>query len=133
MRLSVAKNNNELYSKWRQRLVDYVKDFQDVQVLAKDTASSHILSISFYQIKGEVAVNYFQKNGIIISTSSACSSQNGRAGHVIDAIKLPESYKRGVIRLSFGENNTEDDIAHFETVFSDFIKLLGRGKSYEME
>jgi len=35
MRLSVAKNNNELYSKWRQRLVDYVKDFQDVQVLVE--------------------------------------------------------------------------------------------------
>ena len=49
-------------------------------------AAPHILSLAFYKIKGEVAVNFFQENGITVSTSSACSSKSGTAGHVIEAI-----------------------------------------------
>ena len=71
-------------------LIDYIKDFKDVVILAEDSAAPHILSIAFYKIKGEVAVNFFQENGITVSTSSACSSKSGRAGHVIEAIRLPE-------------------------------------------
>ena len=133
MRLSAARNKSELYTQWRKHLIDYVRNFPDVQVLAKDTASPHIFSIAFPHIKGEVAVNYFQENGIIISTSSACSSKSGRAGHVVAAINLPENYKRGVIRISFGENNVENDIFRFETVLSKFLKLLDRGRKNGME
>ena len=80
-------------------------------ILAEDTAAPHILSIAFYKIKGEVAVNFFQENGITVSTSSACSSKSGHAGHVIEAIGLPEKYKNGVIRISFGKNNVEQHVS----------------------
>ena len=102
-------------------------------ILAEESAAPHILAIAFYGIKGEVAVNYFQNNGVIISTSSACSSKTGSAGHVIEAIRLEEKFKHGVIRVSFGENNTDEHILRFKKVFSDFVQLLQRGKTHEVE
>ena len=110
MRLSVSKNSIGNYKQWRKRLIDFMKDVKDVVILAEDSGAPHILSIAFYKIKGEIAVNFFQKNGITISTSSACSSKSGRAGHVIEAIHLPEDYKHGVIRISFGENNKDEHV-----------------------
>ena len=84
---------------------------------AEKNRAPHILSIAFYRIKGEVAVNYFQKNGITVSTSSACSSKSGQAGHVIEAIGLTETYKQGVIRISFGKNNELSDILNLKKYF----------------
>jgi cysteine desulfurase len=133
MRLITEKNTTENYSNWRQRLVNYIKDTKDVIILAEKNSAPHILSIAFFRIKGEVAVNHFQENGITISTSSACSSKTGKAGHVIEAIRLTEPYKQGVIRISFGENNELSDVVKFEKVFSDFVDILQRGKSNEME
>lgn len=133
MRLSVSKNNNENYKLWRKRLVNFINEFNDVVVLAEEAGAPHILSIAFYKIKGEIAVNHFQKSGIIVSTSSACSSKSGRAGHVIEAIRLPENYKHGVIRVSFGSNTEKQHIEQFEKAFTQFIDLLGRGKKYEVE
>jgi cysteine desulfurase len=133
MRLITEKNTTENYSNWRQRLVNYIKDTKDVIILAEKNSAPHILSIAFFRIKGEVAVNHFQENGITVSTSSACSSKTGQAGHVIEAIRLTEPYKQGVIRISFGENNELSDVVKFEKVFSDFVDILQRGKSNEME
>ena len=133
MRLIDAEDRLQSYIQWRKRLIDYIVDFNDVVVLAENSAAPHILAIAFYKIKGEIAVNFFQENGITLSTSSACSSKSGRAGHVIEAIHLPENYKHGVIRISFGKNNVEEDIIQFEKVFVQFMDILGRGKTNEME
>ena len=133
IRLITGKNTAENYSKWRQRLVNYIKNTKDVIILSEKNSAPHILSIAFFRIKGEVAVNHFQKNGITVSTSSACSSRSGQAGHVIEAIGLTEPYKQGVIRISFGENNEVSDVVKFEEVFSSFVNILQRGKANEME
>lgn len=133
IRLATSKNPSEQYKMWRNELIAHIKDIDDVVVLAEESGAPHILAIAFYGIKGEVAVNYFQKNGIIISTSSACSSKTGRAGHVIEAIRLEEKFKHGVIRISFGENNTDEHVLRFKKVFSDFVHLLKRGKTHEVE
>ena len=133
MRLTIEDNKAAHYKQLRDRLIHFIKGTKDVLILSEETSAPHILSIAFHHIKGEVAVNYFQENGIIISTSSACSSKSGRAGHVIDAIRLSEKYKHGVIRISFGNYTTDNHIEQFEKVFTNFTNLLERGKTYEME
>lgn len=133
MRISVEQNESKQFEQWRNRLITYIQKFDHVLILAEDAGAPHILSIAFRQIKGEVAVNYFQENNIIVSTSSACSSKSGKASHVIESIRLPENYKHGVIRISFGKDNTKEHIERFEKVFLDFVNLLGRGKNDEVE
>lgn len=127
MRLSVLTNRTADFKKWRKQLVSCISTYDKVKIIAQDEGAPHILSIAFKNIKGEVAVNYFQENGIIISTSSACSSKNSKVGHVIQAIGLSEDFTKGVIRISFGKNNSEQELAKVETVFKEFMNLLERG------
>lgn len=133
MRLSVENNKSNQFQQWRSELIDFISTFEDVHILCAERSAPHILAIAFYKIKGEVAVNYFQQKGVIVSTSSACSSKSGRAGHVIEAIRIPEDYKHGVIRISFSNNNKQSDFEQFEKHFKNFMNLLERGKKYEME
>lgn len=133
MRISAEENNAQKYEKWRNRLILYINELSNVSVLAPSSGAPHILSLAFFSIKGEVAVNFFQEKGVIISTSSACSSKNGHPSHVIEAIQLPVYYRDGVIRISFGRNTVEEHIIQVEHVLSEFAKLLGRGKSNEVE
>lgn len=134
MRLAVegAGKKND-YEKWRNELIQHIEQTSSAHVIAKDTSAPHILSVAFEKIRGEVAINFFQKNEIIVSTSSACSSKNGDISHVIEAIQVEDDFKEGVIRISFGENNTNEEIIQFKKVFTDFIDLLKRGKSHDVE
>ncbi|MBB4824268.1 cysteine desulfurase [Sporosarcina luteola] len=126
MRLSAVDREQETYRLWKNRLIQYVNQYEGVQVISPQFGAPHILSLAFSKIKGEVAVNYFQEHGIFLSTSSACSSKSSNAGHVIEAIHLDHDFKFGVVRISFGKDNTEEDIKKFEDVFSGFMNLLGR-------
>lgn len=127
IRMSAIDIEQKDFSQWRNRLIGFIGQFENVRVLAPDKAAPHILAVAFYKVKGEVAVNFFQENGITISTSSACSSKSGTAGHVIEAIGVNGKFKNGVIRISFGKNNIEQHVVEFEQVFARFMELLGRG------
>jgi len=127
IRMSATDVEQKDFRQWRNRLITFIEPFENVRVVAPDKAAPHILAVAFYKVKGEVAVNFFQENGITISTSSACSSKNGTAGHVIEAIGVNGKFNNGVIRISFGKNNIEQHVVEFEQVFARFMELLGRG------
>ncbi len=133
MRMVAERTNVAAYERWRKQLIAHVEQVPEVKIVAKETSAPHILSIAFKGIKGEVAVNFFQKNNITISTSSACSSKSNDVSHVIEAIQLEEQFKDGVIRISFGEFNTDEQMTQFKKVFMDFIHLLKRGKSNDFK
>lgn len=129
MRMAAEQKRIVHYKKWRDQLIEQIQEVPEVKILAKNTSAPHILSLAFKGINGEVAVNFFQKNNITVSTSSACSSKSNDVSHVIEAIQLKDPFKKGVIRISFGEMNTENQVMEFKKVFTDFIHLLKRGKT----
>ena len=71
--------------------------------------SPYILSISFLGIKGETLVHMLEKEGILISTGSACSSK--KAGNrVLGAMNVSESDIVGSVRISFSRFNTLNEV-----------------------
>lgn len=65
-----------------------------------------------------------EDNGIIISIGSACNTASDKASHVLNAIKAPAVVKRGVFRVSFGDNNTIDDCRKFCDIFLRCLALV---------
>jgi cysteine desulfurase len=49
---------------------------------------------------------FLDKHNIVISIGSACNTASSKASHVLDAIGGPPIVKRGVVRISFGDDNT---------------------------
>ena len=78
----------------------------------RNGAEQHLpgsVSLSFRGIEGEMLLHRLDLMGICVSTGSACDSVNTQVSHVIKAIRVPEEYAEGTIRVTFGKDNTEAD------------------------
>ena len=81
------------------------------------------ISLSFRGAAGEMLLHRLDLMGISVSTGSACDSNNTQLSHVLEAVRVPEEYAQGTIRISLGYENTEDEVAH---IAASLIKILKR-------
>ena len=68
----------------------------------------HILAISLPGYPSANVVTDLGEQGICISAGSAC--HKGKSSHVVSALGLDKRTAAGVLRLSFGPENTREDI-----------------------
>ena len=67
-------------------------------------------SFGFEAIEGEGLILRLDACGICSSTGSACSTGSLDPSHVLMAIGLPHEIAHGSLRLTLGEQNTEEDV-----------------------
>jgi len=56
---------------------------------------------------------YLDKKGFIVSIGSACSTKNKESSYVLSSIGASNVIKRGVIRISFGDQNNNKEVDKF--------------------
>lgn len=78
----------------------------DWRVNGGEGAVPHILSLSFLGLEGETLVIEADGAGFAISAGAACSSRSTEPSHVLTALAIPEEWRRGTVRVSFGRANT---------------------------
>lgn len=61
-------------------------------------------------------------HGVIVSIGSNCNTASKEASHVIKNIRAPAVVKRGIIRVSLGDNNTKEDAREFCRIFEDAVE-----------
>lgn len=79
------------------------------------------ISLSFPGLKGETILHRLDLMGIQVSTGSACDSVNTKISHVLRAINAEEINALGTIRISFGKNNSKDDILSIVSALDKII------------
>lgn len=67
------------------------------------------ISLSFFAASGEMLLHRLDLKNICVSTGSACDSKNTQISHVLQAMKLPEEYAKGTIRVSLSKENSIDE------------------------
>lgn len=78
-----------------------------------------IVNISLPKIKGEAIVNSLNERGIMVSTTSACSSKTFHLNEALYARGLSKENIEGSIRVSFSYKTELDDIKTFVKVFKE--------------
>lgn len=126
-RLIKKESNLDQFAQWRKELTQFFSEFEDCMVLAPNESVPYILAVAFKNITGEIAVNFLQEREIYVSTSSACSSKTEDVSHVIEAIGLPKDFKKGVIRISLGKDQTTEEIKQLKDSIRQLMQLLKRG------
>lgn len=81
------------------------------------------VNISFQYIEGESLLLMLDMMGVCGSSGSACSSGSLDPSHVLMAIGLPHEIAHGSLRLSFGEENTEEDVDY---ILEEIPKIVSR-------
>ena len=79
------------------------------------------LSLSFPHVEGERLLHRLDLMGTSIATGSACDSMNTILSHVIWAIKVPDEYAYGTIRISLGMDNTPEQMIQIANQIAEII------------
>ena len=82
------------------------------------------VNISFEYIEGESILLMLDSKGVCASSGSACTSGSLDPSHVLLAIGLPHEIAHGSLRLTFGEENTKDDVKYLLEILPPIIEKL---------
>lgn len=128
--LAYQQNHDEAIahmSALRQRMVDKLSAEEGFYLLSpEENFAPHILNVSFAGMRGEVLLHLLEREGIAISTGSACSSKKSRDFRIHEHLGLPRDIMEGAIRLSFCPDNTEEDIDTAAAAISAALKQFRR-------
>lgn len=75
-------------------------------------------------IEGESLILLLDMNGICASTGSACSTGSLDPSHVLMAIGLPHEIAHGSLRVTLGEQNTEEEVDYIIEKLNAVVKRL---------
>ena len=89
-----------------------------------ETTVSNILNVSFKGIEGESLMLMLDRQGICVSSGSACNSGSLEPSHVLKNLGVPDDYIYGTIRFSFSKFNTLDEIIKTEKVLKEIVEKL---------
>lgn len=82
------------------------------------------VSFCFEGIEGESLILLLDDRGICVSSGSACTSGSLDPSHVLLAIGRPHEVAHGSLRLSLGEDITEDDVDYIIRSVSEVVDYL---------
>ena len=84
----------------------------------------HIINITLPKIKSETMLHYLSSLGIFVSSGSACSSNSKSISGALLAFGRSEKEADSSLRISFGVQNTKEDVdALCEALISGLSKL----------
>ncbi len=83
-----------------------------------------IASFTFEAVEGESILLQLDARGICASSGSACSSASLEPSHVLLAIGLPHEVAHGSVRLSLGDDATEENVDYIIKNLSEAVNNL---------
>lgn len=90
-------------------------------------------NISFKNVEGECLLLNLDCKGICASTGSACTSGSSAPSHVLVALGISEEYLQGTLRVTFGKENTKEDVDYLvESVVETIEKLRNSNNRYNV-
>ena len=95
----------------------------------KENGVPHIVNLSFSDeqgkyIDGEMLLLNLDIEGICVSNGSACTSGAVEPSHVLNGIGMEDGLAKSSIRVSFGKQNTEDDVHYFVEKLDNVLKRM---------
>lgn len=98
----------------------------------KENGVPHIMNVAFKSdrdkgLDGEMLLLNLDIEGICVSNGSACTSGAVEPSHVLTGIDIPEPLANSSIRISFGKQNTVEEVNYFieklEVVLDRMMKV----------
>lgn len=113
--------------------VKCVREYLKAQLLDKfenikintdmENSSPYIFSFALNSARGEVLVHCLEDKGIIIGTGSACNSQKATK-RIPQALGVDGNYAQGMLRISFNEYSTMQDVDAFILALGESLQEL---------
>ena len=123
LRLSKEKVNEVklIHREYKNLILDKFSKYKHIVINSpfRDDFIDSIINISLPKIKGEAIVNALNDRGVMVSTTSACSSKTFHLNEAMFARGLSKENIEGSVRVSFSYETTKKDVETFIEVFID--------------
>ena len=123
LRLTQEKVNDvkEKHYEYKKLIVDELSTIEHVIINSplQNNFVDSIINISLPKIKGEAIINALNERGIMVSTTSACSSRTFHLNEALYARGLSRENIEGSIRVSFSYETKLEEVKKFIEVFKD--------------
>ncbi len=120
----IRDHENERIQKWREQIVQAVQQIPDSRINEFPAQAHNIVNISFKNVDGELLAIFLDRQGIAVSTGSACSSGKIKESRILKACHVPAEYRRGTIRVSLGRFNSDDEVAFLLKVLPEAVQKV---------
>ena len=112
--------------KLKEKFLEELPDYIDEYIINTNEQHSlpNLVSISIKYIEGESVVLMLDDDGISASTRSACATGSLRASHVLLSLGLSHADAQGTLVVSFGIDNTAEEITAFLTSLKNAVTTL---------
>ena len=131
----IAKNNLESHINKLKELRDFYinqveEKIENIKLNGpRDNRLPGNANISFKRVNGSELLLKLDEKGICASAGSACSTGSSSPSHVLTSIGLDSKIADGTLRVSFGEENSKEDVEYLVENLEKIVREL-RKKSY---
>jgi cysteine desulfurase len=82
------------------------------------------VNFSFQFVEGESLLILLDTKNICVSTGSACNASSSAPSHVLKAIGLPDELAFSSLRMTLGEENTEEEVRYVAANLKEIVEEL---------
>ncbi|MFR3182101.1 MAG: cysteine desulfurase NifS [Clostridia bacterium] len=132
----IAKNNLELHTKKLKELRDFYinqveEKIENIKLNGpRDNRLPGNANISFKGINGSELLLKLDEKGICASAGSACSTGSSSPSHVLTSIGLDSKMAEGTLRVSFGEENSKEDVEYLVENLKNIVRELRKKSNF---
>ncbi|MFC1673256.1 cysteine desulfurase family protein [Pseudomonadota bacterium] len=107
----------ELRDGLEARIIELVPDAVVIATMADRLPNTSFITMP--GVDADTQVMAFDLAGICVSAGSACASGKTKASAVLGAMGVSQDVAKSAVRVSFGHENTEDDVESFFSAWKD--------------
>ncbi|MBW8351967.1 cysteine desulfurase [Bacillus sp. IITD106] len=126
MELLAQKEKGNTLKQIREFLFSELMNFPQIIIHSPLNGAPHIVNFSVAGQKGEVIVHALEEEGIIVSTTSACSSKENTPSSTLLALGVNEDVAKSAIRISLSYENTMDEAQQFIKSLNEVLERLNK-------
>ncbi len=123
--VETMEERKEKLTKMRNRLIDGLLKIERSRLNGdREKRLPGNMNMCFEGIEGESLLLKLDLAGISASSGSACTSGSLDPSHVLLSIGLPHEIAHGSLRISFSDNNTEEDVDYILETVPGIVEYL---------
>ena len=83
-----------------------------------------VLNLRVAGVKNDTLLYRLDLAGVAVAAGSACASASVKPSHVLTAMGLSDEQARECVRISFGKENTEEEVVRAGEIFVNAVKTI---------
>lgn len=116
--------NNEKICQLKQRFLQNLSVLDGWTINGSPNGSPSVLNLRIDGVENTALLYAMDLQGVAFAAGSACASASVKPSHVLLAMGLTDEQAKNSVRLSFGKNNTIEEIDKASQLFIQTVKKL---------